>query len=143
MEEIIITELNKLIKKAIKHNESPIAAIIVQNNKIIAKAYNKRNKSNITTDHAEIIAINHANKKLKNWRTNNCTMYITLEPCEMCKSVIKESRIENVYYFLPRNPEKKQYKGTKMANTDNSLEINKKFVDNYKKIMHNFWENKR
>ena len=70
-------------------------------------------------------------------------MYFTLEPCEMCKSVIKESRIDNVYYFLPRNPEKKQYKGTKITsiNTDEVLINN--FTKNYQKIMHNFWENKR
>lgn len=141
--EKIIHELNKLINKAIKNNESPVAAIIVHNNKIIAKAYNQRNKSNITTDHAEIIAIHKANKKLKSWRTNKCTMYVTLEPCEMCKSVIKESRIENVYYFLPRNPEKKQYKGTKILSIDNTIETTEKFIRNYKKIMHEFWENKR
>lgn len=141
--EKIIHELNKLINKAIKNNESPVAAIIVHNNKIIAKAYNQRNKSNITTDHAEIIAIHKANKKLKSWRANKCTMYVTLEPCEMCKSVIKESRIENVYYFLPRNPEKKQYKGTKILSIDNTIETTEKFIRNYKKIMHEFWENKR
>ncbi len=141
--EKIIHELNKLINKAIKNNESPVAAIIVHNNKIIAKAYNQRNKSNITTDHAEIIAIHKANRRLKSWRTNKCTMYVTLEPCEMCKSVIKESRIENVYYFLPRNSEKKQYKGTKILSIDNTIETTEKFIRNYKKIMHEFWENKR
>ena len=141
--EKIIKELNKLVNKALKYDESPVAALIVHNNKIIAKAYNKRNRSNITTDHAEIIAITKANKKLKNWRTNKCTMYITLEPCEMCKSVIKESRIENVYYFLPRNPDKKQYKGTKINLIEENEEIIKEFNNNYKKIIRNFWENKR
>ncbi len=139
----IIKELNKLINKAIKNNESPVAAVIVQNNKIIAKGYNKRNKSNITTDHAEIIAITKANKKLKDWRANKCTMYVTLEPCEMCKSVIKESRIENVYYFLARNPEKKQYKGTQISLFNSTKESDKNFVENYKKIIKNFWQNKR
>ena len=141
--EKIIEKLNKLLKKAIKANESPVAAIIVYEGKIIAKAYNKRNKSNITTDHAEIIAITKANRKLRNWRTNKCTMYVSLEPCEMCKSVIRESRIDKVYYFLPRNPEKKQYKGTNFINVDNSIEDVNNFNEKYKKIMKKFWENKR
>ena len=141
--EKIIKELNKLLKEAIKQNESPVAAVITYNGKIIAKAFNKRNKSNLTIDHAEIIAITKANKKLKNWRTNNCTLYVTLEPCEMCKSVIKESRIDNVYYFLPRNPEKKQYKGSKFYPMDNLNIAVKEFNNNYIRIMKKFWENKR
>ena len=141
--EKIIKELDKLIKKALKRDESPVAALIVYNGKIISKGYNRRNKSNMTTDHAEIIAINTANKKMHSWRLNKCTLYVTLEPCEMCKSVIAESRIENVYFFLTRNPEKKQYKGTKIVKIDHNNNLNREFTENYKKIMHNFWENKR
>ena len=141
--EIIIKKLEKMWIKAAKKNESPVAAIIVYNNKIIAKAYNKRNKSNKTIDHAEIIAINKANKKIKNWRLNKCTLYCTLEPCEMCTTVIKESRIEEVYYIMKRNPLKKQYNKTKFNNLIDSNKEFDKLTQNYKKLMKNFWENKR
>ena len=141
--EKILWELDKLLKKSLKHNECPIAAIITKDNKIIAKAYNKRNKSNKTIDHAEIIVITKANKKLKSWRLNKCTLYITLEPCEMCRTVIKESRITNVYYFLSRNPEKKQYKKTNFKNLSFENSQFLKFTNNYQKIMKKFWENKR
>ena len=96
-------ELSKLINLAIKNDEVPIAALIVQNNKIIAKAYNKVNKTNNILDHAEIIVIKKAAKKLNNWRLNNCNLYVTLEPCSMCKEIIKKSRINNVCYFIKQN----------------------------------------
>ena len=99
-------QLEKLINKAIKKQEVPIAALIVYNNKIIAKAYNKVNKKNNIMNHAEIIVINKCMKKLKNWRLNNCELYITLEPCSMCKEIIKKCRIKNVYYFTKQNNEK-------------------------------------
>ena len=92
-QDIIINELNKLLDKAIKYNEVPVAALIVYNNKIIAKSYNKVEKNNSVLNHAEINVIKKANKKLNNWRLDNCELYITLEPCEMCKSIIKKSRI--------------------------------------------------
>ena len=99
----IIKELRKLNSKAIKKNEVPISAIIVKNNRIIAKSYNKTNKNNNILDHAEIICIRKASKKLKNWRLINCTLYVTLEPCNMCKEIIKKSRIKKVHYFIKQN----------------------------------------
>ena len=89
--------LMKLANKAYKLDEAPIAAIIVYRNKIIAKGYNLRNESNYTISHAEIEAINRANKKLKSWRLNNCTMYVTMKPCEMCEKVI--FRVKNHILF--------------------------------------------
>ncbi len=102
----IIKELNKLMDKAIKKNEVPVACIIIKNDKIIAKAYNKTLKTNNILDHAEIIAIKKASKKLHNWRLNDCTMYISLEPCSMCREVIKKSRISNVIYYSKQNNNK-------------------------------------
>ena len=99
----IIDVLNKLNNKAIKKNEVPISALIIYNDEIIAKSYNKTNKSNNILDHAEIICIKKASKKLKNWRLNNCILYVTLEPCDMCKEIIKKSRIKEVYYFIKQN----------------------------------------
>lgn len=99
-------ELKKLIAKAEAKNEVPIAAIVTYKNKIISRAHNKVNKKNNVMCHAEIVALSKASKKLKNWRLNNCEMYVTLEPCSMCKEVIKKFRIKNVYYFTKQNFEK-------------------------------------
>ena len=105
-QEVILNELNKLLDKAIKHNEVPVAALIVKDNKIIAKSYNKVEKNNSVLNHAEINVIKKANKVLNNWRLDDCELYITLEPCEMCKSIIKKSRISKVYYYSKQNDHK-------------------------------------
>ena len=83
-------------KKAFKKDEIPVGAVIVYKGKIIAKAYNKKNKSNRVKDHAEILVLDKANKKLKNWRLEDCDIYITLEPCPMCASAIEQSRIKRI-----------------------------------------------
>ena len=140
MEEKYINELINLSKKSLKKSEVPIAALIIdEKGKIISKAYNTRNIKQQTINHAEILAITKANKKLKSWRLNKCTLYVTIEPCDMCKSVIKESRIQNVYYLLPRLPEKNQYNKTIF----NKLKNIKKKEDKYQEIINKFWKNKR
>src|SRR5574344_192117 len=141
MNEYIFKQLILLSKKASDANEMPVAAIICEESgKIVSKAYNKRNKSNLTIDHAEINAINKANKKLSTWRLNKCSMYVTLEPCDMCKTVIKESRIKNVYYLINRLPEKKQYNRVKIQKFEDTPT---EYINEYKKILSNFWKNKR
>ena len=85
-------------KKSLEIDEVPIGAVIVKNDKILARAHNLKNQSNSSLAHAEIIAINIACKKLQNWRLNDCDIYITLEPCPMCASAIKQSRISRIYY---------------------------------------------
>ena len=89
------------IKEAIKAkeiDEVPIGCVIVYDGKVIAKAYNKREKLNSSLAHAEILAIKKACKKLDSWRLEECTMYITLEPCIMCGGAIIQSRIKRVVY---------------------------------------------
>ncbi len=103
MQERFYREIIKLSKKAYKKNEVPIGTIIVKNNKIIAKAYNKIEKNHDATMHAEILAIKKASKKLKNWRLNECEMYVTLEPCKMCSSAIELSRIKKIYYLVKKD----------------------------------------
>ena len=76
----------------------PIGAVIVKNDKIIAKAVNEREKNNNVICHAEIIALQKACKKLKNWRLNDCEIYVTLEPCPMCASAILQARINKIYF---------------------------------------------
>ena len=84
--------------KAYSMEEIPVGAVIVKDNKIIARAHNKREKSQTATHHAEILAIEKACKKLKSWRLDNCDIYITLEPCPMCASAILQARISKVYF---------------------------------------------
>ena len=100
-----INEVIKMANKAKKKKEVPVGALIVLNGKIIAKAYNMKNKSKKVTRHAEIIAIEKANKKFKTWRLDNCIIFVTLEPCMMCAGAIVESRIKKVYCLLKRENE--------------------------------------
>lgn len=93
-------ELYKLALKAYKRNEVPVAAIIVYKNKIISKAFNKRKSSTNPLYHAEVKAIIKAAKRVGDWRLSECDLYVSLEPCHMCKEIIKESRIKNVYFFI-------------------------------------------
>ncbi|MGS0972651.1 MAG: tRNA adenosine(34) deaminase TadA [Candidatus Izemoplasmataceae bacterium] len=88
----------KEAKKAAKKKEVPIGAVIVKNDKVIAKAHNLREKSNLATGHAELLAIQKANKKLKSWRLDRCTLYVTIEPCPMCAGAIIQSRIGKLVY---------------------------------------------
>ena len=76
----------------------PIAAMIVKDNEIISIKTNEREKSNLITAHAEILAINEANQKLNNKYLTDCDMYVTLEPCPMCAWAIINSKIKNLYF---------------------------------------------
>jgi len=90
----------KYAGKAYKNNEVPIGAVIVKDNKVIGYGYNQKEKKNSVLEHAEIIAIRMASKKLDNWRLDDCDIYVTLDPCPMCASAIKQARIKNVYSAL-------------------------------------------
>lgn len=125
MENKIIKELIKLSNKALKKKEIPVSAIITCNDKIIAKAYNKREKKNNVLGHAEIICIRKATKKLKNWKLTKCNLYVSLKPCSMCQEVIKQARIENVFYLLEKPEYKKEYNNTNFIKIENTK--NKEF----------------
>ena len=88
----------KEAKKACLIDEVPVGAVIVYNDKVIAKAHNTREKTNDPTAHAEVNAIRKACKKLNSWRLVGCTIYITVEPCSMCAGTILWSRIDRVVY---------------------------------------------
>lgn len=100
-----LTKIIELSKKSLESGDVPIGAIIVKDGQIIGEGYNTREKNNDVMGHAEINAIKDASKKLNNWNLQESVMYVTLKPCSMCLSVIRESRIDFVYYLLDK-PEK-------------------------------------
>lgn len=98
-----MTMLNKYMQIVYENlplddRDVPVVAMIVKNGEIISIAKNQREKENRTIAHAEILAIEEANKKLKSWRLNDCDMYVSLEPCPMCAWAILNSRIKNLYF---------------------------------------------
>ena len=114
-------------KIAFKEDEVPVGCVIVKDDKVIAKAHNKKEKKNCALFHAEIECINKATKKLDNWNLVGCKMYVTLEPCMMCTGAIINSRISEVY-FGTRDP-----KGGALVS---NIELNKiKNLNHYPKIV--------
>jgi len=99
MDKYMVEAIN-LAKKAIKHSDIPIAALIVENGKIISKACNQKEKNADVTAHAEIIAIRRACKKKKSNYLNDCILYVTVEPCMMCTGAISQAHIKEVIYCL-------------------------------------------
>lgn len=85
-------------KKAFDLGEIPVGAVIVYNDKIIARAHNKKEINNDFLGHAEIEVMKIANKALNTWRLENCSLYVTLEPCSMCAGAMIQSRIKNLYF---------------------------------------------
>jgi tRNA(adenine34) deaminase len=95
-DEKYMKEAIKQARKAYKIGESPIGCVIVYQNKIIARGYNRRNIDKTTLGHAEITAIRKASKVIGDWRLEDCTIYVTLEPCQMCAGAIVQARIPRV-----------------------------------------------
>lgn len=89
-------EAIKQARKAMQMGEVPIGCVIVYKDKIIGRGYNKRNTNKSTLAHAELIAISKASKAMGDWRLEDCTMYVTLEPCQMCAGAIVQARIKEV-----------------------------------------------
>lgn len=135
MNDKYVNTLMKLANKASKKGEVPVSAIIVKNNKIIAKAYNKRTRSNNPLFHAEIQCIIKAAKKQKDWRLDDCTLLTSMEPCHMCKEIIKECRISKTYFLLENN-KKINYKQT-------FIKLNNDLSKEYESLLKNFFSNIR
>lgn len=98
-----MTEDERFMKKALHQakraaaiGEIPIGCIIVRDGKVIARGFNQRRSRKTTLAHAEMIAIDRASRKLGDWRLEGCTMYVTLEPCQMCSGALVQSRIDRV-----------------------------------------------
>ena len=87
---------------AYDNDEVPVGAVVIKNNEIIGCGYNRKESSNLCTRHAEIDAIENANRNINSWRLDGCVLYVTLEPCLMCCGAILESRIDRVIYLVKR-----------------------------------------
>ncbi len=85
-------------RKAYRKGEAPIGAVVVKDGRVIARAHNLREKKQNALNHAEILAISKACKKLKSWRLDGCDLYVTLEPCSMCSGAIIQARIKRLYF---------------------------------------------
>ncbi len=94
----IMQMVMELAEKAYLEGEVPVASIIVKNKKIISASYNKKEQYKDSTLHAEIIAIKESSKVLDTWRLNGCSLYVNLEPCNMCMGAIINSRIDRLVY---------------------------------------------
>jgi len=96
-QEKFMKEALKEAEKAYQKEEIPVGAVIIKEGKIIARGHNLKEMRQRVTSHAELNAIEKANKKLNNWRLSDCEMYVTLEPCPMCVGAIIQSRIKKIY----------------------------------------------
>ena len=132
--------------QAYLNNEVPIGAVIVKNDEIISFGFNCKEENKSVLEHAELIAIKLAEKKLDNWRLDDCDLYVTLDPCPMCASAIKQSRINNVYSALS-NSEENNFIINKIFEVDKTNPaVN--FVSNIdpersKKMLNSFFEKQR
>ena len=136
-----LDKLYKLANKAFKKGEIPVSAIILdKNNKIVSAKYNNRqNKYNIL-GHAEILAIQSLEKKIKDWRLDGYKMIVSLEPCDMCSMVINKSRLDHVYYVLSsESTDKTNDFGIRKS----KLNIDKELELKFHKLLTNFFYNKR
>lgn len=102
-ERVVMTNDEKYMKEAIRQakkayalEEVPIGCVIVYQDKIIGRGYNRRTIDKNTLAHAELQAIKKASKKMDDWRLEDCTLYVTLEPCQMCSGAIVQARVKRV-----------------------------------------------
>ena len=148
----LVSQKDKMAKvfnlacRAYLKGEVPIGAIIVKDDKVISMAYNKREKNQIATHHAEILAIEKACKKLKSWRLDSCDLYVNLEPCPMCAGAIINARIKNVFYATTDNNSGGITRFNLLENTlnhtTNSFHL-KEFEEENKKLIQEFFRDKR
>lgn len=136
MEKYYMKEALKLAMKAFDEDEIPVGAIVVKNNKIIGCGYNQKEKTNNPLKHAELIAIEEACKTIGDWRLNDCEIYVTLEPCQMCMGAIFETRINKIVYGISKNE--------RMFNIKNDINIYGGILEKEcLEILQKFFKNKR
>lgn len=132
--------MNIALEAAIKGKKLgnvPVGCVIVKNDKVISVKYNLKNTENISVYHAEILAIIDACKKSNSWYLDDCEMYVTLKPCEMCTAAIAESRIKKVYYLLDT------YYGDNLNKNINNIEFYKLNDERYNNLISSFFDELR
>ena len=132
---------------AYQNNEVPIGAVIVKDGNIISYGYNQKEEDKCVLKHAELIAIEKASKLLDNWRLDDCDLYVTLDPCPMCASAIKQARICNVYSALSNSDSSnlsiiQEIFKKDSTNPDVHFETNLD-VEKSKKILNEFFKKQR
>ena len=142
-----MNEAYKEAIKAFKEDEVPVGCIIVKDEKIIARAHNRKEKKNCAVFHAEIECMIKATKKLKNWNLKGCELYVTLEPCMMCTGAIVNSRIDKIYFGC-KDPKGgalvSNIKFKKIRNLNHYPEIKGGLMEEEcSKILKDFFKNKR
>ena len=137
----VLDLLLKQAKKAYKKGEIPVSAVILnKNGDLISSGFNNRQNNYSVLGHAEVSTILKAERKIKDWRLDGYYMIVTLEPCNMCSTIIKESRLDKVLYFLSKTND----------NDSREINIDKEQIFNYeeysiifKKLLTDFFNNKR
>ena len=147
IDEKFMAEALKEAEKSANFDEVPVGAVIVKDGKIIARGHNLREKSNDPTAHAEIMAIRKACKKLKSWRLEGCTIYVTIEPCSMCAGTILWTRMKRVVYGA-NDPKGgalgSSYNLFEVKNINHKVEITRGVLENRcAGLMTSFFRNKR
>ena len=138
MDTEIFNILMENTNKSLENNDIPVGAVIVKDGKVLAFGYNTREKDQNVLGHAEINAIMDAQKILNNWNLSGCDLYVTLVPCSMCLEIIKQSRIDNIYYLLDKPASKKEFYKTKMQKINDASYENK-----YADILSDFFKKLR
>lgn len=131
-----LKKLIELSEKANKNDEVPVSCIILnKNNEIIGTGINSRQKDCSVIGHAEINAILQAEKNIHDWRLDGCTMLVSLKPCVMCQYIIKECRLNEVYYLLDRDKTEEIIGLEQIPNSE--------YTNKYNEILCSFFKNKR
>lgn len=137
----------KEAETSLKKDEVPIGAVITRNGKIISKGHNMREKKKNSLMHAELVAINKACKKIKDWRLEDCELYVTLEPCPMCAGAIANSRIKKVYFAAKEKTSNdnlcEKILSSNRLNHKCEIEHLKDFDDQCSKMLTTFFKKKR
>lgn len=134
-------------RKAFEEDEVPVGCVIVKNNQILALTHNRKEQMNSATKHAEILAIEEASSKLNNWRLDGCDVYITLEPCPMCASALKQARVSRIFCGLSNSDFRNYEIVLKILESDKNNAsvpiVNNLAVEKVERIMKSFFTNRR
>ena len=134
-------------EKAYELDEVPIGAVIVKDDKIVSFGFNHKECNQSVLEHAELIAIREAEKQFHNWRLDDCDLYVTLDPCPMCASAIKQARIRNVYSALSNTDSRNGELLNVIFQSDSTNPevsfISNLRVDSSRKLLNSFFQKQR